>query len=96
MKKFLFIYNASPEDDSDTMDDWMKWFGSLGESVVDIGNPFDGGKLVNASGAIDISSWSDFVGGYSLINAADMDGAIAIAKNCPNKAGVRIFEAIPM
>ena len=96
MKKFLFIYNASPVDDSDTEAAWMSWFESLGENIIDIGNPFDGGKLVNKSGVIEISSWSDFVGGYSLISAEDMDAAVALAKGCPNEAGVRVFEAIPM
>jgi len=96
MKKFLFIYNASPGDDSDTHDDWMKWFGSIGSSTVDVGNPFDGGTLVKGASVQEITSWDDFVGGYSIVNAADMAGAIALAKGCPNKAGVRIFEAIPM
>ena len=96
MKKFLFIYNASPEDDSDTMDDWMKWFTSIGESVVDIGNPFMGGTQVIGSKVEEITSFADFVGGYSIVNAKDIDGAISLAKTCPNKAGIRIFEAIPM
>jgi len=94
VKKFLFIYNASNEADSG--DAWMAWFTSIGQSVVDIGNPFHGGKIVTAEGARDITEWSDFVGGYSLVNAVDMDAAVALAKGCPNKAGVRVFEAIPM
>jgi len=94
VKKFLFIYNASNDADSD--DAWMTWFTSIGQSVVDMGNPFNGGKIVTADGAKDITEWSDFVGGYSLVNAVDMDAAVALAKGCPNKAGVRVFEAIPM
>jgi S1-C subfamily serine protease len=94
VKKFLFIYNASNDADSD--DAWMTWFTSIGQSVVDMGNPFNGGKIVTSAGAKDITEWSDFVGGYSLVNALDMDAAIALAKGCPNKAGVRVFEAIPM
>jgi hypothetical protein len=94
VKKFLFIYNASKDEDSD--DAWMTWFTSVGQSLADMGNPFDGGKIVTAEGAKDITEWSDFVGGYSLVNAVDMDAAIALASGCPNKAGVRVFEAIPM
>ena len=94
MKKFLFIYNASNDDDSDEA--WMAWFTSIGKSVVDIGNPFNGGMLVKQNGASEITEWSDFVGGYSLVNAEDMAGAVQLAKGCPNKAGVRVFEAIPM
>ena len=94
MKKFLFIYNAS--NDADSENAWMTWFTSIGQSVVDMGNPFDGGKIVTAAGAKDITEWSDFVGGYSLVNAVDMDAAIALASGCPNKAGVRVFEALAM
>ncbi len=95
MKKFLFIYNAS--NDGDGGDDaWMQWFSAIGGSIADMGNPFDGGMLVSPSGATEITAWSDFVGGYSLINAPDMTAAVLLAKGCPNKAGVRVFEAIPM
>ena len=96
MKKFLFIYNASPEDDSDTNDAWMAWFQSIGAHVVDIGNPIQGGTLVVANKVTELTSFTDFVGGYSLINAEDLASAVALAKTCPNKVGVRVFETIPM
>lgn len=96
MKKFLFIYNATPERGSDTDEDWMAWFGSIGQHLVDVGNPFQGGTLVKGDGVTDITSFAELVGGYSLINATDIDQAAGLAKSCPNAAGIRIFEAIPM
>ena len=96
MKKFLFIYNASSEPGSDTNDAWMSWFGSIGEHLVDVGNPIQGGSLVKGGTTTELSSFADFVGGYSLINAKDIDEATALAKTCPNEAGVRVFETIPM
>lgn len=95
MKKFLFIYNASNDDDGGD-EAWMGWFTAIGKSVVDIGNPFNGGMLVKENSANEITEWTDFVGGYSLVNAEDMAAAVLLAKGCPNKAGVRVFEAIPM
>jgi hypothetical protein len=95
VKKFLFIYNASNDDDGSD-DAWMEWFTSIGKSVVDIGNPFEGGVLVKQNNVNDITEWADFVGGYSLVNSEDMASAVILAKGCPNKAGVRVFEAIPM
>lgn len=95
MKKFLFIYNAS-NDDNGSDDAWMQWFSAMGKSLADMGNPFDGGMLVKENGASAITEWSEFVGGYSLVNAEDMAAAVLLAKGCPNKAGVRVFEAIPM
>ena len=96
MKKFLFIYNPSSEGDSSSDGDWMTWFTSIGESMIDMGNPFNGGTLVKAGAASEITLASDFVGGYSLVSAKDMAAAVALAKNCPNAAGLRIFEAMPM
>ena len=40
MKKFLFVYNASPEPGTETDQDWMNWFGTIGEKLVDVGNPY--------------------------------------------------------
>ncbi len=96
MKKFLFIYNASPDQGSDSMDDWMAWFGSIGEHLVDVGNPIQGGTLVKGASTTELTSFTDLVGGYSLINAKDIGEATGLAKTCPNAAGIRIFETIPM
>ena len=95
MKKFLFIYNAS-KDDSDTEGDWMAWFKAIGANLVDIGNPINGGTLVAGNKVTELTSFADFVGGYSLINAENLAAAVTLAKACPNKAGVRVFEALPM
>lgn len=96
MKKFIFVYNASPEPGTETDADWMAWFGAIGDKLVDVGNPFDGGKLVKGGESSDLTSFADFIGGYSIINAADIDEAVEIAKGCPSTGGVRVFEAIPM
>ncbi|MEI6295603.1 MAG: hypothetical protein WCO95_06040 [Actinomycetes bacterium] len=96
MKKFLFIYNATPERGSDTDEDWMAWFESIGQHLVDVGNPFQGGTLVKGDAVTNITSFAELVGGYSIINATDIDQAAGLAKSCPNAAGIRIFEAIPM
>ena len=96
MKKFLFIYNASPTEGTESMDDWMAWFGSIGQNLVDVGNPIQGGTLVKGAESSELTSFTDFVGGYSLINASDIGEAIALAKSCPNAAGLRIFETMPM
>lgn len=96
MKKYLFIYNASPAEGADSMDDWIAWFGSIGQNLVDVGNPIQGGTLVKGGETIELTSFTDFVGGYSLINASDIGEAVALAKSCPNAAGVRVFETLPM
>jgi hypothetical protein len=96
MKKFVFIYNASPERGNDTDEDWFAWFKSIGENLIDIGNPIQGGVLVKGGSSTELTSFTDFVGGYSLISAESIEEAITIAQGCPSAAGVRVFEALPM
>lgn len=98
MKKFVFLYNMSGEDEhnKESMDAWMNWFQSIGKSVVDMGSPLVGGKEVKSKGAKDITPEMGLVSGYSIVNAVDMAGAIEIANGCPGKTGIRIYESIPM
>ena len=96
MKKFLFTYNASPAEGTDSMEEWMAWFDSNGHHLVDVGNPIVGGVLVKGAESSDLTSFSDLVGGYSLINVNDIGQAVALAKSCPNASGLRIFETQPM
>lgn len=59
----------------------MAWFGSLGDSIVDHGNPFGPAKSVSSKGISDggVSN----LGGYSLVNAKDLAAAAELAKGCP-------------
>jgi hypothetical protein len=45
MAKFLYLYSGgqiaeTPEAQEEEMQAWTAWFGTFGDSVVDIGNPF--------------------------------------------------------
>jgi hypothetical protein len=86
MAKFLFIYyggkmETDPKKQKESMDTWMKWFGSMGKAVVDAGNPTMPGKILSKSGAKDISG--DPITGYSIVQAADLDAALKLAKSSP-------------
>jgi hypothetical protein len=105
MKKFMFEYyseegmGADEAAVAENMAAWNKWFGSLGEKLVDGGNPFGpNGMSVEKSGVSKIEKWPST--GYSIVNAADMDEATELAKGCPvldGKGGlVRVYEALPM
>lgn len=87
MAKYIFVYHGgkapeSPEEGEKVMKAWMAWFGSLGDAVVDGGNPLGMSKTVSAGGVAD-DGGANPVAGYSLVNAADMEGAVAMAKGCP-------------
>ena len=98
MKKFVFLYNSEPNaipSDND-MDIWMTWFTSIGASIVEMGNPFATGMLVTSDSATVIPVENNPISGYTVIKAADMDAAIAIAKTCPSQTGLQLYEAIEM
>lgn len=110
MSKFVFVYynggdpsQTSKEDMDKIMADWGKWYQELGAAVVDGGNPFaPGGKSVSAA-SVDVIGSKDWpASGYTIVEAADMDAAVAMAQSNPmhrhteGKATVRVYEALPM
>ena len=109
MKKFILVYygKVRPEDISKeemkkTMDQWMAWFGTFKDQMVDGGNPFaPEAKSVTLTGVETISSDKMPAKGYTIINANDMNEATEIAKGCPalqddTEGAVRVYEAMPM
>jgi hypothetical protein len=91
MSKFLFVYHApsppadaTPADPSEmeaVMGQWMEWAGRVGDGMVDFGTPLADGVRVTPEGTS--PSTSDVVG-YSIIEAADQDAALALAENHPH------------
>jgi hypothetical protein len=104
MAKFVLLYKhlgemgETPEAHEAAMNAWMGWFGSLGESVVDGGNPFGTAGSVGPDGSTSEGNTLG-LGGYSIITAEDLAGAQSAAKGCPVLAdggSVEVFEAMPM
>ena len=102
MAKYLFVYHGGkmPETEAEqkaAMEAWGAWFGSLGASVVDGGNPVGPSKTVLARGAVEDHGGANPASGYSLIEASNMDDALAKAKGCPilsHGGSVEVCEAI--
>jgi len=63
------------------MEAWGRWFGSLGDRVVDGGNPFGQSTAVGANGATGAAASG--LTGYSIIKADSLHGAADAAKGCP-------------
>jgi len=103
MAKFLLAYTGgstpgSPEEQQKVMEAWMGWFGTLGDAVTDMGNPFAGACSVAADGAVSDGGKAGLTG-YSIIEAADLAEAAAKAKGCPvlaNGGGIEVYEAAPI
>ena len=78
------------------MQAWGAWFGTLGDSVADVGNPFGNSATVTSGGVAD--GGKSGAGGYSIVSADSLGDAAAKAKGCPVLASggsVEIYEAIP-
>jgi len=79
MTTFLFSYRM-PKDvpgRSDVMDRWTSWFEGMGGDLVDTGNPTLPSEVLGDAGP------DSALGGYSIVRAADLDAAIALAEGCP-------------
>jgi hypothetical protein len=98
MKKFVLLYlgtrDQAPTEEG--MAAWGEWFASLGDAVVDAGNPFGAGREVSANGTTELPIDADGVTGYTLINANDIDEAEKIALSHPVVPNIQVFEAVPM
>jgi hypothetical protein len=101
MANYLLAYTggSTPETDAEraaVMAAWTKWFESLGQAVVDPGNPFGPSKSVAPGGAIGDRAPSGLTG-YSVIAAEGLDAAAELAEGCPVLAaggGVEVYETL--
>lgn len=99
MAKFVFIFRGgsvisqSEEDRQNVMLAWQEWFDSIGEAVIEHGNPFGNAKTVMPNG--EVSDGASNATGYSIIRSDNLDGAVGYAKLCPQlQAGgsIEIYE----
>jgi YCII-related domain len=98
----VYLYSGgeiaeTPEAQEESMKVWTSWFGSLGDSVVDMGNPFAASSTVATSGTSDGATSE--LGGYSIINAESLAEAARKADGCPvlqSGGSVEVYEAVPM
>lgn len=95
MSEFVFLYRGgeggrSPEQLQQVMQKWMTWMKELGQKghLKDQGHPLERtGKLVNGKQKAvtdgPFAEAKDIVGGYSLIEARDLEQAAELSKGCP-------------
>ena len=104
MPKFIFAYHGgkmpeTEEEGARVMAEWMAWFEQMGPAVVDGGNPVGPSSTVQPDGTISSDGGSNPLSGYSLVDADNIEAAIALAKDCPvlrAEGSVEVAEAIEM
>jgi hypothetical protein len=93
MANFIFTYRTSKgyvPGAADAVDAWYGWFGDMGDALVDFGKPIFERRCVGTCG-----SDETVLGGYSVVQASDLESALAIAKGCPliaHGGGVEVGE----
>jgi hypothetical protein len=104
MAKFIFAYHGggmpeTPEEGEAQMAKWMAWMGGLGDAIVDGGAPVGMSKTVSGAGIAD-NGGSNPISGYTVVEAADIDAAVAMAAGCPindhPSGSVEVAECIQM
>ena len=95
MSEYVFLYRGgergrSPELAQQIMQKWMAWFKELAEKghIKDRGLPLERtGRLVKGKQKTvtdgPFAEAKDVVGGYTLIEARDIEQAVDLSKGCP-------------
>ena len=105
MAKYVFIYHApmtpadatppTPEQMEAVMGLWNAWAAKVGDRLIDFGTPLAGGVRVTTEGT---SSSTREVAGYSILQTADLDEALDLARshphlNMPGGCEIEVHEA---
>ena len=95
MAEFIYLYRGgerpeSPDEGQKQMQLWMAWMKELGEKghLKAIGSPLERtGKLVSGKQKVvsdgPFAEAKDLIGGYTLVEAKDIDQAAELSKGCP-------------
>jgi hypothetical protein len=101
---YLLVYHGgprseTPEEGANAMQAWTDWFGTLGNALVDGGNPVSQVRTIGNNGSVSDGALNP-TSGYSIIKADDLDAAVALAKGCPILDGaqgsIEVAETIAM
>jgi hypothetical protein len=96
MTTYLLVHRH-PENYTGTPDAfaaWEAWFSELGDAIVDLGNP-----VLDDRGAAGETGKALALGGYTIINALDIEDATRLASGCPiirDGGGVEIGRLTPI
>jgi hypothetical protein len=107
MKKYMLLYNGpataaedmSGEKAQEVMAAWGKWMAEVGEALVDIGQPMEGGVAVVDDGTEGVATQ---LSGYTIVQAEDLEAARGLAKNHPflsegqGRFSVEVHELLPV
>lgn len=91
------MMRASPEEQQAVMAAWGTWYSSLGDKLVDPGNPTGAAATLTSGGSS--AGASSGITGYSIINAGSLEEATQLSTGCPilaNGGVIHIYETFSM
>jgi hypothetical protein len=100
MANYVLVYRGgggmagTPEEQQQIMAAWGVWFNTLGQSLVDGGNPFGPSSTINSDGSSSQGGSSGLTG-YTILKADNLDAATGMAKGCPvltSGGSVEVYE----
>jgi hypothetical protein len=89
MANYLLLYSGgsmpqTEAEQKEIVNEWMAWFGKLGNSLVDAGSPFTPlAKSITSDGKVNNGPTGTMASRYSIIKADSLDAAVAMARDCP-------------
>lgn len=104
MTDFALLYSGgsmpeTEEEQAKVMKAWTDWYGTIGSSLKDGGNPFAQAKTVGSDGSITDGAKGSPLTGYTIVTAASLDAATDLAKGSPVLEGggsVTVYEIVEM
>ena len=95
MKKFMLLAHGEMDHTPEFQQAHMKWWSSMQGHVVDSGNPLFHGRNVAKDGTVsELTAEESPALGYSIIEAASLDDAVALMADSP--MDMWVYEAVPM
>jgi hypothetical protein len=89
----------TPEQSAAAMAGWQAWMGKAAGAITDMGAPMTAGRSVVADGS---AGTPTLLNGYTIIEAEDIDGAVALLDGHPflsdgsDSFSVEVFELLPI
>jgi hypothetical protein len=103
MPNYLLVYHGgtqpqSQEEGAKVMREWVSWMDSLGDAMVDGGNPVGTSKTISPDGSVK-EGGQNLASGYSILRASSVDDAVSKSKGCPHlkyDGSIEVAEIIEM
>ena len=94
MKKFLLLHYGFEKPTPEIMAAWGKWFGSIKDSVVDMGGHFSGGREISKAGTKDLTLGRESITGFTIVSANSLADAERMAQSNPYISSIRVYEVM--